>query len=185
MSFGMIDRHRPVVAGDIPVELVMIFEIADTVANDVVDFYRARGIYSVGDENFQIAVAAGSFGFVFQLLTGAVGDRGDIQKQRVVRASRPRIFDWDGAVNAVPWPIKTSLMRSFTSVEPSALMEIMSLKSAIRQLCAKQGSAGESTPRTSKKRGKARFSAVIRFRERLVLAAGFMNMGMQSQYLSG
>ena len=71
----MIDRHRPVVAGDVPVELVVIFEITDTVANHVVDFNRARRIYSVGDKNFQVAVVTGSFGFVLQLLSGSVRDR--------------------------------------------------------------------------------------------------------------
>ena len=109
MSFGMIDRHRPVVAGDVPVELVVIFEITDAVADNVVDLHRARGVDGVRDIDFQIAVVAGSFGFVLQLLSGAVGDGGDIQKQGVVRASRAGIFDRDGAMNAVPLADKDEL----------------------------------------------------------------------------
>ncbi len=102
MRFGVIDRHRPVVAGDIPVKLVVVFEITDAVADDVADLHRARGVHRVRDVDFQIAIAAGSLGLVLQLLAGAVGDRRDIQKQRVVRAARAGILDRDGAVNAVP-----------------------------------------------------------------------------------
>ena len=46
----MIDRHRPVVAGHVPVELVVIFEEARAVANRVIDLDGARGIDGIRND---------------------------------------------------------------------------------------------------------------------------------------
>ena len=80
------------------------------------------------------------------------------------------------------WPIKTSVMRSFTRVEPSALMEIVSLKSAIRQLCANRGAPAQSSREQVKKRGSE-----LQRRKQFGndwFSRRVMNMGMQVR-LSG
>ncbi len=102
MRLGVIDRHRPVVAGDVPVELVVVFEITDAVANGVADFDGARSVFGVRNVDFQVAETAGGFGFILQLLSGSVGDRGDIKKERVVRPPGAWILDRNSAVDAVP-----------------------------------------------------------------------------------
>src|SRR6202162_4250140 len=100
----MIDRNWPVVAGDIPVELVVTFKIAYAVADDVIDLHCPRRVDRVGNVNFQIAIAAGSRGLILQLLTRAISDGLDIQEQRVVCSLRTGIIDRNGAVNSVPLP---------------------------------------------------------------------------------
>src|SRR4030088_3135429 len=108
-SGSVVDGHRPVVAGDIPVELVMVFEEARSIAYAVNDFNRARGVDGVGDENLQIAVCAGGRRLILKFAAATVGDTGDVDEQFVVSAIRPRIFYWDSAVNAVPLPDKNQV----------------------------------------------------------------------------
>ena len=98
----MVDGNRPIVAGDVPVELVVAIEEADAVANGVVDVDDARRVDRVGNIDFQIAIGAGLAGIVLQLVSVFVGDARDIEKERVVGAVRSGILDRNGAVNAVP-----------------------------------------------------------------------------------
>ena len=55
--------------------------------------------------------------------------------------------------------MKTRLMRSLTSVDPSLLMEMMSWKSAIRQLCAERGTVNPN--KQNKKSDKSLIRRVI------------------------
>src|ERR1700676_4344149 len=50
----IIDRHRPIIASHVPVELVVIFEEAHAVTNGVVDFDRAIRVDRVGNKNFKV-----------------------------------------------------------------------------------------------------------------------------------
>src|SRR5579863_1484829 len=74
----MIDRHRPIVAGHIPVKLVVIFEEAGAVANRVIDLDGAGGIDRIGNINLEVTEPIRSRRFVFQFVTIAVGHAGDI-----------------------------------------------------------------------------------------------------------
>ena len=103
----MIDRHRPIIAGHVPVELVVIFEKARAVANRVIDLDGAGSIDRIGNENLQITETVRGGLLVFQLAAAAVRHPGDAQKQSVVRSPRSRIFDWDEAVNAMPLAVKS------------------------------------------------------------------------------
>ena len=53
---GVINRNGPIVAGHVPVELVMIGEEARAVTNRVDDLDGARGVDRAGDVNLQIAI---------------------------------------------------------------------------------------------------------------------------------
>ena len=98
----MVDRYWPVVASDVPVKLVVIFEKPDGILDGVIDFDCTGGVYCVGNVNFQVAKTAGRGRVVFQFVAVAVGNGVDFQKQRVVGAAWARIFDGNEAVNAVP-----------------------------------------------------------------------------------
>src|SRR5207245_9337658 len=100
---SVINRYRPVVAGDGPGELVVIFEVAPAVAHGVIDLDHASGVHGVRNENLQIAEAARDVRFVFQRIAGAVGDAGDVEKQRVVGAARAGILHRNEAMDAMPF----------------------------------------------------------------------------------
>ena len=74
---GVIDRHRPVVAGYVPVELVIVTEKARSIAYAVGNLNRTRGVHGVGDVDFQVTGATGSCGIVLELAAVAIGDAGD------------------------------------------------------------------------------------------------------------
>src|SRR5208282_6304127 len=99
---GVIDGDGPIVAGHVPVELVVLIEKARAVAHAVGDLNRARSIDRVGNVYLQIAVGAGSRRIVFELAAVFVGDAEDVHEELVVRAVRSGIFDGNRAVYAVP-----------------------------------------------------------------------------------
>jgi hypothetical protein len=103
---GVIDGHGPVVAGHVPIELVVAVEKTCAVADTVGDLDDARSIDGVRDVDFEIAIRAGNRGVVLQLRPVFVGNASDIDEEPVVSAVRPGIFDGDIAVNAVPFAYK-------------------------------------------------------------------------------
>ena len=98
----MVDRHRPIVARDVPVELIVILEVADAVLDHVVDLNRARGVHRIGNVDLQVAEAARNARIVLQLVAAAIGDAGDVEEKRVVGATWSGIFDGNEAMNSVP-----------------------------------------------------------------------------------
>ena len=70
---------------------------------------------------------------LLQLLAALVGYAYDLEEERVVGAVGAGILDGNGAVNTVPLASKTTLIFSLTIAEPSAAMEMVSLKSATCQ----------------------------------------------------
>src|SRR3982074_3764522 len=57
---GVIDRHWPVVAGYVPIELVIVIEKARSVAYAVGNLNGARAVHRVGNVDFQVTGSAGS-----------------------------------------------------------------------------------------------------------------------------
>ena len=99
---GVIDGNGPVVAGHIPIKFVVTIEEARAVAYAVGDLYGASGIDGVGNVDLEVAVGAGGRRVILELGAVFVGDAGDVEEELVVGAVCSRIFDGDGAVNAVP-----------------------------------------------------------------------------------
>jgi len=99
---GVLDGNGPIVAGDVPVELVVLVEEACAIAHAIGKLNCARGVDGVGDVNFQVAIGAGSGGVVFESGAIFVGDAGDGDEELVIRAVWAGILDGNGAVNAVP-----------------------------------------------------------------------------------
>src|SRR5208283_299245 len=97
-----VNGDVPEVAGDVPVELVVVVEKAQGVADDVINDDRLSGIVRVGNKDFEFTVLAFTAGLEFQLVAVAVGDAADIEKEAVVQAAGADIFNGDGAVDAVP-----------------------------------------------------------------------------------
>src|ERR1700686_2843102 len=109
----MIDRHRPVIAGYVPVELgvtiiVVIVsdavtpEEADAVAHRIINVDDARGVDRSGYIDFEIAVGPRFARIVFQLVPVLVGNAHDLEKERVVGSFGSGIFDGNGPMDAVP-----------------------------------------------------------------------------------
>src|SRR5581483_4499479 len=103
---SMIDGDRPVVAGDIPVELVVIVKEACAVGNGVIDVDGSSGIDCLRNVDLQVAVISGSGSVVLQLAAVAVGNTGNIQKQGVIGTARAGIFNRDKSVDAVPLSVE-------------------------------------------------------------------------------
>jgi hypothetical protein len=102
----MVNRHRPIVPGHVPIELVVVLEEASAVAHGVGDLNRARRVCGTGYEDFQVTQPVRSGRLIFQLGALTVGHAGNIQKQSVVCAPRPRIFDGDETVYPMPLAFK-------------------------------------------------------------------------------
>src|ERR1700686_3249729 len=112
----MVDWHRPVVAGYVPVELrvtvIVIVSIsaaadvtpeeADAVAHRIINVDDARGVDCAGYINFEIAVGPRFARIVFELASVLVGNAHDLEKERVVGSFGSGIFDGNGAMDAVP-----------------------------------------------------------------------------------
>src|SRR5581483_1602436 len=96
-----VDRNRPVIAGHVPVELVVGIEIANRVRAAVVDEDGLGGIHRAGNVDLQLAVAAFAAALVLETLAGGIGNRFDVQKQCVVAASWARIVNGNGAIDSV------------------------------------------------------------------------------------
>ena len=95
-------RNVPVVAGDVPVELVVIFEEAEGVGDGVLDIDGLDGIVGVVDEDFEMAIVADAGGFVLEIVAGGVGDTGNGEEEGIVHPLRGDVFDGDVAIEAVP-----------------------------------------------------------------------------------
>ena len=93
MGASLLDGDGPLVAGDIPVELVVVVEEAEGVGDDVLDGNGARAVVGVGNIDFQFEVLALAAGFEFQWTAVFVGDALDVEEKGVVQAARAGVFD--------------------------------------------------------------------------------------------
>src|SRR5581483_6545082 len=118
-----VDRNRPVIAGHVPVELVVGIEIANRVRAAVVDEDGLGGIHRAGNVDLQLAVAAFAAALVLESLAGGIGYRKlkiyipgavDTSKTVLIHYSSPnavRYFDshdefyWNVTGNDWPVPI--------------------------------------------------------------------------------
>ena len=99
---GGLDGYVPLVAGNVPIELVVIFKKFDGVGDGVLDGDGLNGIIGVGDVDFEFAVMAHAAGIEFEAVADCVGDIFHGEKQGVVQALRSTILDGNGAIQAVP-----------------------------------------------------------------------------------
>ncbi len=77
---GREDGGGPLVAGDIPVELVVIFEKAQGVGDGVFDGDGLGGVVGVGEVDFQLAIVTLAAGVEFERLAMAVADALDVEE---------------------------------------------------------------------------------------------------------
>ena len=80
VSAGGLDGIVPVVAGNIPVELIMIVEEAKGVGDNVFDGNGASGVVGIGNKDFEFAVLTLAAGFIFQGAAIFVADGFDVEK---------------------------------------------------------------------------------------------------------
>ena len=99
---GVINRHRPIITSNVPVELVVIREKACAIAYGVDDLDGSRGVNRTRNVDFQISIIPRSFRLILQPLP-TFGDTFYVKEKCVVRRAWPRIFDGNGAVNSVPF----------------------------------------------------------------------------------
>ena len=99
---GGFDGDAPLVAGDVPIEFVVVVEEFEGVGDGVVDGDGACAVVGVGDIDFQIEVVALAAGFVAEFGAGVVGNVLDFEEQRVVQPAGAGVFDGNVAVNTVP-----------------------------------------------------------------------------------
>ena len=78
---GLLDGNGPFIAGDIPVELVVVVEESDSVRDYVFDIDSASAVVCVGNIDFKFKILAIAAGFVFEFVAVLVGDMFDVEKQ--------------------------------------------------------------------------------------------------------
>ena len=101
VSGSLIDRHRPVVAGHVPVELVVIVEEARRVRDRISNDDGLLRVLGAGNEDLQLAIGALAVRLVFQRVAVAVGNALYFQKQTIVGSVRAGIVDGNGAINSL------------------------------------------------------------------------------------
>ena len=103
MGSGGFDGDAPLIAGDIPIEFVVIVEKFEGVGDGVVDGNGSSTVVGVGDKDFQIEVVALAAGLKAEFGAGVVGNVLDVEEEGVIQAARAGVLDWNVAVDAVPW----------------------------------------------------------------------------------
>ena len=97
-----LDRHVPLVAGHVPVELVVIGEEAERVRHAVAEDDRPGRVLRIRDPDLELAVVPLGAGLVAQRTPGPVGHGERAEEEPVVEALGGPVDDRDGAVEAVP-----------------------------------------------------------------------------------
>ena len=117
---GGLDGDVPLVAGNVPIELVVILEETQGVGNGVFNGDGLRGVVGIGDVNLELAIVAYAAGLEFEAVAVGVGDGFDVEKQRVIKRLRCDVFDRDAAVQAVPRPTDKMDLDIFGDVDRTA-----------------------------------------------------------------
>ncbi len=98
---SLIDRHRPVIASDVPIELVVIVEesrgVRDRISND--DCFLS--VFCARNEDLQLAIGTLAVRLIFQRVALGVGNAFNLQEQSVVGAVGAGIIDGNGAINSL------------------------------------------------------------------------------------
>ena len=102
MGASRFNGDAGLVAGDVPIEFVVIVEEFEGVGDGVVDGDGAGAVVGVGDIDFQVKVMAFAAGLIAELGAGFVGDVFDVEEKRIVQAAWAGILDGNVAVDAVP-----------------------------------------------------------------------------------
>src|ERR1019366_7498002 len=114
---GLVDGHLPVIAGDVPVELVVVLKKAHSVGGAVGDVYGALGVGASGvdsqDEELVVGAVGDGLGasalLEADVLAAFIGDRFDLEKKLVGGAIRARILDRNVALDAVVSALKRGM----------------------------------------------------------------------------
>jgi hypothetical protein len=101
MGRSAVDGHRPVIAGDVPIKLVMIVKPAHSISHRVMDLDRPGRIHRIGNADGEAAIAVQRFRLILEMVAGAIGHTGDIKEQGVIGAVRTGILDGDVAMDAM------------------------------------------------------------------------------------
>src|SRR5579864_6720828 len=98
----MIDRHGPVVASDIPVELSVVLKESRAIEHPVGDLDGPRCVHRVWNVDLQIAGMVGDGRVVLKFAAAAVSDIDDLEEEFVIRPVRSGIFNRNRTKNSVP-----------------------------------------------------------------------------------
>src|SRR5581483_4668058 len=93
--------HGPIISGDVPIELIMVGEVADCIRCRVGDLDCLGGVHRAGNVNLELTRAARSAALILELVTVVVRDLLNLQKQGVIGAAGSRIFHGNVAVDPV------------------------------------------------------------------------------------
>ena len=103
MGSSGFDGDAGLVAGNVPIEFIVIVEEFEGVGDGVVDGDGAGAVVRVGDVDFQVEVVALAAGFKAEFGAGVVGDVLDVEEKGVVQAAGSGILHRNVAVDAMPW----------------------------------------------------------------------------------
>ncbi len=99
---GGLDGNIPIVAGYVPVKLVVIVEEANRIENAIADDYGAGGVIRVRHVDFEFRVTPLAALLVLKGVGIVIGDAERFEKKRVVQALRSGVFDGNGAIESIP-----------------------------------------------------------------------------------
>src|SRR5438445_13662536 len=89
---GGLDGKIPAIAGDVPVEFVVVLEEAQAIANAIVQRDISRGVLGGGNKDLQLEIFGAAL--LFDAKRGAIGVRGaDIDEEmRIIATAETGLF---------------------------------------------------------------------------------------------
>jgi hypothetical protein len=106
-SYGsLFYGHVPFVAGDVPVEFVVIREKFQPVSHAILQDERTGGIGRAGNPDPDVPVMPLPVAFECERSALLVGDGDSIQQKTVIETLRGLIFDGNQALDSVPCPFE-------------------------------------------------------------------------------
>jgi hypothetical protein len=101
---GGLNGNVPLVAGDVPVELVVVLEEAQRVGNRIFNGDVVRGIVGIWNVNLEPAVMTLAAGLVLESAAAPVHDAPHVEKQRVIQPLWRDVLNWNRSIKPVPGP---------------------------------------------------------------------------------
>ena len=101
---GRLDRHVPLVAGDVPVELVVVLEEPEPVHRPVVERDGAGRVLGAGHPDLELLVVAGAAALELERRAVGPGRRGAAQPEGPVESLRRAVVHRHRAIDPVPLP---------------------------------------------------------------------------------
>src|SRR5215813_11564188 len=101
---GGVNGHFPVMAGDVPVKLVVVLKKLGGIQNGVLDVDCPGGVDCARNKNLELEIAIGGVFFKLEFRATVIGDAIYGDEKGIIGAVRSRILHGNAAINTLVLP---------------------------------------------------------------------------------